>query len=296
MTHDLHQGQARLAAHPACALVEPLSTDPQAVAVALSGPPTPGSVEHSSGVSDQRTRVTQTWLVAAPDPLPWLQLRTAVEIQEAAMEYRKAFDNRLRSGASGAVFDAMRSTLHDHETKAKLHARRTYRETVPAPIREWQDATRGLGEQGTARLLGHIGHPAWKWVHEWQGEGTDRTLVLVDSSPRSFGQLIAYAGLVPGRKRSKGMTADQVARCGAPSVGPVLHSLAEAAMKSGGPLREIYDAAKESYTETRPEWGPKPGHWHNAALRIVKREILRGLWLAAQGGAPRRGCTKGGTA
>ena len=233
---------------------------------------------------------------AAPDPTPWLTLRIAVEAHEAAMEYRKAFDNRARAWGESNVTAIARDSIHLHEGKLRLNATHAYRQCVPTPIREWQAATPGLGEPGVARLLGHVGHPAWKWVHQWHGEGKcknpddpacdcpGRHLVLVDSSPRTFGQLIAYSGIVPGRgKRSKGMSVTEIGAFGNDHVGPVLHSLAEAAgVKIAGPFRALYDEEKARYERDRPEWGPKPGHWHNAALRRVKREILRGLWTAAQ--------------
>lgn len=209
--------------------------------------------------------------------LGWRALRAATEIHEAAMEYRKALENRCRNPHLVDRLDGLAPSFHAHELAAARTAYLTYRRVVPAPIREWQRNTVGLGEPGMARLLGHLGHPAWRWVYRW--DDTRGEHVLIDSGPRSFGQLVAYAGLVPGRAKRKGMTAEDAMALGNQRVGPVLHSIAESAgvKNTASIYRVVYDDARAVYDAT----DVKPIVSHMRALRLVKREILRDLWLVA---------------
>jgi hypothetical protein len=216
-----------------------------------------------------------------PEMLPWRELRLACEIAEDIAEQEGALDNRIRASAVTKATEKhlvrMAAALHQAKLAADLNRRDTYRAVVPKAIREWQEYTAGIGDEGLPRLLGHIGHPAWKWVHEAQGETRDA--ILVDSSHRTFGQLIAYCGLVPCRRRHKGMTADDAQGLGRRRVGPIIHMIADSAgIKNRDSIyRGWYDDARTFY-DTQDI---APGHAMNRALRIVKREILRDLWTVA---------------
>lgn len=215
----------------------------------------------------------------APEYVPWLELRAAAEMFESATKYKTAMSNRIKAGAAlpTDTVIVLRETMRQHHNAARLHAVRTFRQVVPQSIRLWQATTIGIGEPGLARLLGHIGHPAWKWQHcRYDGE-----LVLAESSPRSFGELVAYVGLAPGRRRYKGMTYKEAMATGASErIGPILHSIADAAgvKKTASPYRPIYDDARTFYNSRESNIMKA----HMRALRIVKREILRDLWTAAQ--------------
>lgn len=47
-------------------------------------------------------------------------------------------------------------------------------------------------------------------------------------------------------------------------------------LRLGSPYREVYDRAKERYTQTRPEWTPL--HRHLAAQRVMVKLFLSHLW------------------
>lgn len=55
-------------------------------------------------------------------------------------------------------------------------------------------------------------------------------------------------------------------------------NLATCVIKAGGPGYDFYIDAKARAAEAHPEWGPKPGHWHNHAQRVLTKRILRDMW------------------
>lgn len=162
----------------------------------------------------------------------------------------------------------------------------------------WVKQQRGLGDKQVARLLAAIGDPYWNTLHD---------------RPRTVSELWSYCGYhvlpagdhggndaqtrgVPGRaaRRQKGQRSNwsDDARMRA-------RMIAESCMKSGGPYREVYDAAKEKYADavhgadcTRctgvgqppaPVGSPlKPAHIHARALRAISKAVLRDLWREAK--------------
>ena len=55
-----------------------------------------------------------------------------------------------------------------------------------------------------------------------------------------------------------------------------LYLVATSFMRSRSPYRAVYDAAREKYDRTRPEWTPL--HKHRAALRIMVKVFLTHFW------------------
>ena len=84
--------------------------------------------------------------------MSYVQLRHLAELYFDVQEFRKAIDNKCRSGAVDP--DVLRTVLFPHiddkrcgcldctEHKLSLEMRRTMRKTVPAPILEWQKTKR----------------------------------------------------------------------------------------------------------------------------------------------------------
>lgn len=247
----------------------------------------------------------------APAPA-WHELRVFAELYADVQQTRIACANRAeRGGLDPTILASYLVGLRDSEHQLGLALVRCYRRVVPAPIRAWQQATPGIGEHLLARLLGAIGDPRWATPYHWESPDgatahpepsqTAPRRVLVADPPfeRNVAKLWAYCGHGdPTRRRRRGMTAEDGAALGNPRAKMLVHLLAEASMKCGGtaaddhavpssvsrpsrarsPYRDTYEQARERYAD-REGW--TPGHQHAAALRLVGKEILRDLWLAA---------------
>jgi hypothetical protein len=174
------------------------------------------------------------------------------------------------------------------------------------PVREWQQQSRGVGEHLVARLLGHIGHPTYATPSHWEGLGPDRRLVQDPAFLRSVSQLWAYCGHgEPRHVRRRGMNSKEVQAGGKPIAKSVVHLIAVSCIKQvanngrpAGQYREVYDSARSRYRDRihqapcvrcGPQGHPaKVGspwslqHQHMAALRLVGKEVLRDMWLAAK--------------
>lgn len=198
-------------------------------------------------------------------------------------------------------------------------------EFVLPEVAAWVKATPGLGEESMARLLGRIGHPVIARPHRWMDEapeghkcgntcGEDRHLVALEPFERSVSQLWSYCGHGdPGRRKRKGMTADEATALGSPQAKMLTHLIAECAMRCNGsspirepgpmpdvgangtdgasveskptaperrrsPYRDTYDQRK-AVTADRDDW--TQAHKHADALRITGKAILRDLWVVA---------------
>lgn len=218
---------------------------------------------------------------AAP-PDGWKELRIWAEMFEDAQKARIACTNRAeRSGLDPTVYTPQLDAMKAAEHAVKLAMVRHYRRVVAGPIREWQQATPGIGEHLLARLLGVIGHPVHAEPHHWEGEGANRVLISDPPFDRNIAKLWAYCGHGdPTRKKAKGMTAEQAFSLGNPRAKMVVHLLSEACMKQRtSPYRIVYDHARNTYAD-REGW--TPGHQHAAALRKVGKEVLRDLWIVAR--------------
>lgn len=221
-------------------------------------------------------------LPAEGQPDGWKELRIWAEMFEDAQKARIACTNRAeRSGLDPAIYTPQLDAMKAAEHTVKLAMVRHYRRVVAGPIREWQQATPGIGEHLLARLLGIIGHPVHAEPHHWEGEGANRVLIADLPFDRNIAKLWAYCGHGdPTRKRAKGMTAEQAFSLGNPRAKMVVHLLSEACMKQRtSPYRIVYDHARNIY-EQREGW--TPGHQHAAALRKVGKEVLRDLWIVAK--------------
>lgn len=172
-----------------------------------------------------------------------------------------------------AQIDGLRTLEHQME----LALRRQLR---THPLHPWIKAQNGLGDKTVARLLAAIGDPYWNTLHD---------------RPRTVGELFAFCGVAgPGYKRRRGA---QQNWNGAARMR--LWNIVQPIIKNrASPYRSIYDETRERYAaavHTVPcaQCGPpgKPaqpgsdlrdGHKHARAVRIVMREILRGLWTESK--------------
>ena len=256
------------------------------------GPP-PGTIPTQPTVNAQ----THT-------PTGWVELRMAADLFDRAQLERIAVGNLIRSPLQGGNIDPIffgehLARLEVVEHQARLMMRRTYKRIVPPELRAWQKASRGVGDDLFARLLGHLGDPYIATPHYWEGTGKKRTLMVEEPRVRTIGQLWQYAGHGdPHRRKTKGMTAEEAFALGSPMVKMLVHLNAEACMKqpAGSHYREVYVATRAKvldkvHSTACVRCGPsgKPaaegspwslGHQHAHALRIVGKELLRDMWLA----------------
>jgi len=200
-----------------------------------------------------------------------------------ALDYRKAFENRLRGGIEPPHVDLAKDAINAGERAMRRALRDSLRAEVDPAILDWQKNTVGIGEHTLGLLLGATGHPVHATRYRWEGEGTDRVLIEDGPITRRVSDLWSYCGHGdPTRRRAKGMTAHQAAALGNPQAKLATYLLAEACMKStASPYRQVYVDARERYA-TRDGW--TPGHQHAAALRLTGKTILKDLWVIAGGG------------
>lgn len=190
------------------------------------------------------------------------------------------FANQLRSGTIDPAFaEAHIARLTASEKECAKAMRHSLRRAAPH-LYAWAKETRGVGEHTLARLLGAIGDPRMAYPHHWEGEGAARVLIADEPGPRNVGKLWAYCGCGdPSRRRRAGMSAADAAALGNPRAKVAIHLMAEAQVKTvGSAYRHVYDEARIEYA-TREGWSL--GRQHNAALRKVKKELLKDLWGAS---------------
>jgi hypothetical protein len=231
----------------------------------------------------------------------WLELRVWAEMLHDAQKARIAADNRaLRGGVDPSAYAVYLEALARSEHECELNLKRCYRRVVPAEIVAWQKRTVGIGDKLLARLLGHLGHPVMATPHHWQGTGSNRVLVQDTPYRRTVGQLWQYCGHGAHGRIRKGISAEELAAMGSPTLKMLVHLNAESCMKQRtSPYRLVYEEVKASvedktHTVECVRCGPsgKPaqpgtpwtaGHKHAHALRLVGKQILRDLWLVAGG-------------
>jgi hypothetical protein len=231
----------------------------------------------------------------------WLQLRIWAEQFEDSQKARIAATNRAeRGGVNPDIYSAHLELLANAEHICKLHLAKCYRNTVPDTVRQWQQQTPGIGQHLLGRILGQLGHPVHATPHHWEGTGQNRKLIEDEPYNRSISQLWQYCGHGAPTRRTKGMTANELYAQGSPKLKMLVHLLSEACMKTmSSPYRVVYeqtrlDVETKTHTVECVRCGPsgKPaqpgspwakGHQHAHALRIVGKEILKDLWLAAGG-------------
>lgn len=237
-------------------------------------------------------------------PPSYDELRLFAEMFNDVQEFRKAIANKVRSGGvDSEVIGAALEHYAQAEHAMKLELRRCYKRTVPASIQAWAKREKGIGVTDAhllARLLGVIGDPRLANPYHWEGSGRDnRVLVADEPFERTLHQLWSYCGHGdPKRKRRAKMDRDDAMALGNPQAKMLVWNLATACMKTDGHFREVYDkrraaTAERLHAEACVRCGPsgKPAqagspwskaHQHADALRIVGKEILRDLWVAAK--------------
>lgn len=173
---------------------------------------------------------------------------------------------RIMNGNRGAAYereygsamphhDIVQGHLKALEHLAVLELVRAWRKHPLAP---WAKDVRGVGEKSIARLIAEIGDPAER---------------------ENPGKLLAYCGHGEAlRKRRKGMSQEELFRCGNPRAKKQVYLIATSMLKAGN--RDVYDARRE---ETKDR-GWTLGHAHADALRIVGKRFLIELWVAARAG------------
>lgn len=176
--------------------------------------------------------------------------------------------------------------LTQEATKALEKEMRTH------PLGPWVKAQKGVGDKQAARLLAAIGDPYIRPELERE-DGT-----VEPSRPRLVSELWAYSGyhvlesgLAPARRRGQLANWSEDARKRA-------WLISASIIKAGGPYRGIYDDARAKYADAthridcircgpsgKPAKAGTPlslGHQHARAMRIVSKEILKGLWHEAR--------------
>lgn len=176
-----------------------------------------------------------------------------------------------------AIVDSLKQIEHS----AVLNLERAMRRH---PLGPWAKAQKGIGDKTMARLLAAIGDP---YVNLQTGE------------VRTVSQLWAYCGHGdPARRKRKGMSQEDAKALGNPDAKKRLYLIAEACLKAQGHYADVYYARKTAndgrlHATDCVRCGPsghpavagtpwKDSHRHADALRIVGKEILKDLWLAAR--------------
>ncbi|BCT75619.1 hypothetical protein SCMU_14610 [Sinomonas cyclohexanicum] len=188
-----------------------------------------------------------------------------------------------------SIVDALKTIEHT----AVLNLGRTMRNH---PLGAWAKAQKGIGDKTMARLLASIGDPYMRDIYT---EDTDGNMTVTGTTPRTVSQLWAYCGHGNAAlKKRKGMTQADALALGNPTAKKRLYLISEACLKAQGHYADVYYARKEAnqgrvHAEACVRCGPsghpapagspwKDSHRHADALRIVGKEILKDLWVAAR--------------
>jgi hypothetical protein len=196
--------------------------------------------------------------------MSYVELRLIAEMYTASQRTRLGNEGRVRSASVDPML--MQPMIDLDRASEDLQARalkKTFRATVPPEIRQWQQASGGVGEHLVARLLGITGDPVIARRRYWRegGEGEAKR-VLVEGAPfgRTVYNLFAYCGHGdPSRRKQRGMSQADAMALGSPEAKMLVHLLAESCMKqvrtdpetgekrSTSRYRDVYEAAREHY-------------------------------------------------
>lgn len=133
------------------------------------------------------------------------------------------------------------------------------REWSDLPVARWADSIHGLGDAviltlGVIPPLTDFANPAKLWK---------------------------YGGFAPGQGPRKGQDHSYSRELKSFAI----MRLAKPCMQSReSPYRRVYDDRRARTLTTHPEWSD--GHYHNDALRITAKAILKDLWCVANGKSP----------
>lgn len=242
--------------------------------------------------------------------IKWAQLTIAADQLDDLEAVRKATQNRLRSlvqpvEIEGVVIDkggpdtkqakaveVQLGAIQEAETAAVKELKRAMKEH---PLSDFVGSIKGIGDKTVARLLGVIGDPAIRYDAA-TGEVTNRSL----------SQLRSYCGYgnAEEQRRRKGVQSNWNSRART-----ALHVIADAAIKTrcencrsveqpddeegwmpppvdctcaeeGRTYRAVYDEARAK--DDLLNLGDSDGHRHMRALRKVKKQFLKDLWIEAR--------------
>jgi len=252
------------------------------------------------------------------------QLRTASRNYYDAYRLTTRMSNRLRALArDGEAFDidlhAQLEAAVEMKNAEQVILTRVYRNIAPAPLREFQKETTGLGEVWMARLIGEVGDmktyteawweaadPAAEIPEGGGGEGDEefdaaprpkRVLAIGETCTTGVRELWAYCGHGdPERRRRRNQSQEEALASGNPTAKMIVHQMAEFALRSNGapdkngkargrtPYYDCYLEARAHAESLHSDW--RPGHVYNHAVRVVGKAILKDLWRVQHGFEP----------
>lgn len=187
----------------------------------------------------------------------------------------------------GGVVEALKSMEHE----ATLSLQRAMRKH---PLGPWVKAQKGVGDKQAARLLASLGDPYWNTLHDRPRTVSELWAYCgLHTLPADQGSHDTHVSLVGGAqtsdpdqatgdthgphvwvaaKRRKGQKSNWSANAKSRA-----WLVAVSCMKTpGSPWRDVYLDRRARTKATHPDW--TDGHSHNDALRIVSKELLKGLW------------------
>jgi len=186
-------------------------------------------------------------MTVALNPEGWAELRLWAEMYADVQSERIRIGNRIRSATVDPVpYLVHLARMEETEKVIRKDLRRCYRAVAPASVRQWQEATAGVGDHMLARLLGVIGHPRVTVIHEWTvnpafneeqppSRSNPRRILVSRGEPfiRSVSQLRSYCGHGQVKPKRKGMTQDDALSLGSPRAKMLTHQIAESCVIHG---------------------------------------------------------------
>lgn len=304
MTPDFLPDHSRLDTQTTAVRQEPLSPsaneDPMTSNQALAGNQNPAGqpIVSATPISGSVDLLDPTLMLAADvvDDLERVKIANQNRLRTLTSPFEEGGAGLSEAQPDVARLAAMVTAMEKLEHDAILQLQRAMRRH---PLGPWVKAQKGVGEKQAARLLAAIGDP---YINSATGR------------PRTVSALWAYSGLHvlpasqirfdahtapaggnqtsnPGQKspadhtstagvaakRRKGEKANWSTNAKTRA-----YLVATSCMKQapGNHFRDVYDRRRAHTAITHPDW--TPGHSHQDALRVVSKEILKQLWVAAR--------------
>jgi hypothetical protein len=203
---------------------------------------------------------------------------------------RIKLENRDRAAADVFGYDSedetpvapYRQAIHDEERSAMAALVDIYRQIVPIRLYDWVEQTKGLGHPSMARLLGSTGDPciAIPMISYYVKGKWAKPEANGDPYVRTVSALWAYCGHGESRPYRKGMTQEEGKACGNPTARRLTRVVAMTTVQARNPeYRAIYDRAKAD--GLAKGWTKNHAHMHGH--RLIGKQILKELWIAAGG-------------